>query len=561
MKSFEPTSTPTTPTTSIISMTNAIINNISTFVNQECFEGISLTVPTVPTVPQTVREAIGVSLVCAATIVLLLYMALDTYRTYQRLRKHQSNKQRRQPPPPVSILRPPRKDWGSPKPKTSSNRVRFAGTFRRRHYVQDQDDLQSKRERIREIYCRLSYNYLAQHFENEVLPELQSVVRESPLEDVSNGEIAAAPTEQSDNAATDTPQPSSEPPRRRSLLCKLKIKDAKAKRKQEELALKNHQQMLPTVLHDMLSNNPVPMDLDEDEPNMEEEAPPTLKRTTAYCLVSSRPTKRRKLKTSTVPTSAAEWAKRTNERCTPLLPVIIEEGPEEEQEEDDESHIDSSLDAGFALKNHPQMLPTVLHDMLSNNPVPMDLDEDEPNMEDEAPPSLKRTAAYCLVSFRPTKRRKLKTSTVPTSASEWAKRTNERCTPLLPVIIEEGPEEEEEEDDESHIDSSLDAGFNNDKNINSDGPNFALVETPLEDISDDEIAAPPPEQSENTTTDIPSDGMGSGWTESGKRYSRRLRGKLFPDEEDPSTEALGSGMTEKGRRFSRRVANQGSDAN
>ena len=426
-------------------MTNAIINNISTFVNQECFEGISLTVPTVPTVPQTVREAIGVSLVCAATIVLLLYMALDTYRTYQRLRKHQSNKQRRQPPPPVSILRPPRKDWGSPKPKTSSNRVRFAGTFRRRHYVQDQDDLQSKRERIREIYCRLSYNYLAQHFENEVLPELQSVVRESPLEDVSNGEIAAAPTEQSDNAATDTPQPSSEPPRRRSLLCK--IKDAKAKRKQEELALKNHQQMLPTVLHDMLSNNPVPMDLDEDEPNMEEEAPPTLKRTTAYCLVSSRPTKRRKLKTSTVPTSAAEWAKRTNERCTPWLPVIIEEGPEEE------------------------------------------------------------------------------------------------------------------EDDESHIDSSLDAGFNNDNHINSDGPNFALVETPLEDISDDEIAAPPPEQSENPTTDIPSDGMGSGWTESGKRYSRRLRGKLFPDEEDPSTEALGSGMTEKGRRFSRRVANQGSGAN
>ena len=313
--------------------------------------------------------------------------------------------------------------------------------------MQDQDDLQSKRERIREIYCRLSYNYLAQHFENEVLPELQSVVRESPLEDVSNGEIAAAPTEQSDNAATDTPQPSSEPPRRRSLLCKLKIKDAKAKRKQEELALKNHQQMLPTVLHDMLSNNPVPMDLDEDEPNMEEEAPPSLKRTAASCIVSSRPTKRRKLKTSTVPTSAAEWAKRTNERCTPLLPVIIEEGPEGE------------------------------------------------------------------------------------------------------------------EDDESHIDSSLDAGFNNDNNINSDGPNFALVETPLEDISDDEIAAPPPEQSENTTTDIPSDGMGSGWTESGKRYSRRLRGKLFPDEEDPSTEALGSGMTEKGRRFSRRVANQGSGAN
>ena len=186
----------------------------------------------------------------------------------------------------------------------------------------------------------------------------------------------------------------------------------------------------------------------------------------------------------------------------------------------------------------------------------MDLDEDEPNMEEEAPPSLKRTAAYCIVSSRPTKRRKLKTSTVPTSAAEWAKRTNERCTPLLPVIIEFP-----EEDDESHIDSYLDGGFNNEDNIKSDGPNFALVESPLEDINDDEIAAPPPEQSENTTTDIPSDGMGSGWTESGKRYSRRLRRKLLPDEEDPSTEALGCGMTEKGRRFSRRVANQGSGAN
>ncbi|CAJ1928142.1 unnamed protein product [Cylindrotheca closterium] len=154
--------------------------------------------------------------------------------------------------------------------------------------------------------------------------------------------------------------------------------------------------------------------------------------------------------------------------------------------------------------------------MLSNIPVPMDLDDDgnvKPNdMQDKAPRlSLKRTATYCFVASRPTKCRELNLSMVPTSATEWAKQINERFTPLLPVIIEDP--EEQEQDNLSNIKLSLDAG------LIDDGIDSA--KDPLEDtISDDDIKAPPPEQSDNpATTDIPPDGMGSGWTASGKRYS------------------------------------------
>ncbi|CAJ1965756.1 unnamed protein product [Cylindrotheca closterium] len=112
------------------------------------------------------------------------------------------------------------------------------------------------------------------------------------------------------------------------------------------------------------------------------------------------------------------------------------------------------------------------------------------------------------------------------------------------------PEEEEEQDNFSDIESSLDAG------LIDDGIDSA--EDPLEDtIIDDNIPVPPPEESDNAATiDIPSDGMGSGWTESGKRYSLRRAKLLIPHAEDTFTEALGSGMTEQGRRYSRRVANR-----
>ncbi|CAJ1928769.1 unnamed protein product [Cylindrotheca closterium] len=141
--------------------------------------------------------------------------------------------------------------------------------------------------------------------------------------------------------------------------------------------------------------------------------------------------------------------------------------------------------------------------------------------------------------------------------------------PTLLVIIEEPKKEEEEVDDVNEKkefkpsllvviedpegedlntmdESSFDAGLIND--------DFDSLE---QDGSDGEIFASPTEQSDKAATnDIPSDGMGSGWTESGKRYSRRLQLKLSPDKKDPSTEALGSGMTEKGRRYSRRVVNR-----
>ncbi|CAJ1948589.1 unnamed protein product [Cylindrotheca closterium] len=119
-------------------------------------------------------------------------------------------------------------------------------------------------------------------------------------------------------------------------------------------------------------------------------------------------------------------------------------------------------------------------------------------------------------------------------------------------VISDDPEEE----DDCHFDSSLDVGSIDD-NIDS-------AEDPLEDtISNGEIPEPLQEQSDNAAiTGIPPDGMGSGWTECGKRYSLQ-RAKLLITHmaEDPFTKALGSGMTEQGRRYSRRVANRQNGAN
>ncbi|CAJ1965777.1 unnamed protein product [Cylindrotheca closterium] len=794
-------------------MTNTIINYINyittIIVNQEYIiqAGISffrLPVRMPLIVTQTVRETIAAGLVCATALLLVWYMALDLYRSYQALCEQRSCN-RQQPPvsilrrpggsshrkknrswfgvftrkpnrvrfakifrrtfvpneqelqsrrecwgliqwriqlhdevipeientvrfvphTPVSILRPSRKDWGSPKP-TSSNRVQFAPKTRRRNFIPDEEELKSRRQLIHQIECKVKRRN-AQRWKIDFKPTVLATIIEDPAEeDLSDIDSSLDTGFIDGNVDSET----------------------------IAIALENHRQLLRTVIDDMLSNIPVPMDLDDDgnvEPNdMQGEAPRlSLKRTATCSLVSSRPTKRRKLNSSTVPTSATEWAKRINERFTPLLPVIIED-PEEEDiimstfdlsldagliddnsdsdvasfakgddevffpmndeeqdwdsleyvdcnslehapptstpttapvsilrparkdwksprttnrvsftltnqrrnfmpdpediqsrknrirdiysqiryhglckcfeervlpqlqstvmakrkakrkakkkakkkvnrkidfkptlpvitedpEEEDKNHFDSSVDAGLidegidsegpsfalALENHHQMLrTTVLPDMLSNIPVPMDLDDDdnvEPNdMQDEAPQlSLKRTATYCLVASRPTKRRKLNSSSVPTSATEWAKQINERFTPLLPVIFED-PEEEEEQDNFSDIESSLDAGLIDD-GIDS-------TEDPLEDtIIDDDIPAPPPEDSDIAATiDIPPDGMGSGWTESGKRYSLRRAKLLIPHAEDTFTEALGSGMTEQGRRYSRRVANRRNGAN
>ncbi|CAJ1930989.1 unnamed protein product [Cylindrotheca closterium] len=90
----------------------------------------------------------------------------------------------------------------------------------------------------------------------------------------------------------------------------------------------------------------------------------------------------------------------------------------------------------------------------------MDLDDadNEPCMEEQAPLSLKQTTTSCLISSRSTKPRKINSSTVQTCAVPWAKQTNERFTLLLLVIIKDP----EEDSNKSHIDSSLDAGLNND---------------------------------------------------------------------------------------------------
>ncbi|CAJ1959723.1 unnamed protein product [Cylindrotheca closterium] len=586
-------------------------NYITTFVNQESLKSISF--PKLPRMSaitqqqqqQPVQETIITGLVCAVAIVLLRYMVLDTYRTYQRLcrqwnrrqppvsilrrpeggsrKKNRSwfgvfirkpnrvrfakifrrtfvpNKQELQsrrecwgliqwriqlhdevipeientvrfvPHTPVSILRPSRNDWGSPKP-ASSNQVQFAPKTRRKNFIPDEQDLQSRRQLIRQIDLKIKRRNV-RRFKVNFKPTVLATIIEDPEEE-----------ELSDiDSSLDTA-----------------FIDGKIDSEIIAIALENHRQMLPTVLQDMLSNIPVPMDLDDDdnnddEPCMEEQAPLSLKRTATSCVISSRPTKRRKMNSSsTIPTCAATWAKRTNELFTPLLPVLIEDP----YEDDDESHIDSSLDAGF-------------NDDTANERSTCLTKAD----------AIWVKKAEEILAEKANLNKMAKAKSVKWANNARARRSKgqkENFEPTLLVIIEDPKKEEEEEEvddvnekkefkpsllviiedpegeDLSTIDESpFDAGLIND--------NFDSLE---QDGSDGEIFASPTEQSDNAATnDIPSDGMGSGWTESGKRYSRRLQLKLSPDKKDPSTEALGSGMTEKGRRYSRRVVNRGKGAN
>ncbi|CAJ1968569.1 unnamed protein product [Cylindrotheca closterium] len=584
-------------------------NYITTFVNQESLKSISF--PKLPRMSaitqqqqeQPVQETIITGLVCAVAIVLLRYMVLDTYRTYQRLCRQWN---RRQPPvsilrrpeggsrkknrswfgvfirkpnrvrfakifrrtfvpnkhelqsrrecwgliqwriqlhdevlpeientvrfvphTPVSILRPSRQDWGSPKP-TSSIRVHFAPKTRRRNFLPDEQDLQSRRQLVRQIDRKIKRRN-ARRWKIDFKPTVLATIVEDPAEeDLSNTD-----------SSLDTG-----------------FIDGKIDSEIIAIALENHRQMLPTVLHDMLSNFPVPMDLDDDddnEPCMEEQAPLSLKRIATSCLISSRPTKRRKMNSSfTVPICAATWAKRTNELFTPLLPVIIED-PEEDG---DESHIDSSLDAGFNddIANEPSTRLAKADAIWVNKSEEILAEKANLNKMTKAERAkwankarARRSKGQKEIDFEPTLLVIIE-DPIKEEEEDEVDDVNEKkeFKPSLHVIIEDPEGEDLSTIDESPLDAAL---------INDDFDS-------LEDGSDGEIFAAPTEQSDNArTTDIPSDGMGSGWTESGKRYSRRLQLKLSPEKKDPSTEALGSDMTKKGRRYSRRVVNRGKGAN
>ncbi|CAJ1945921.1 unnamed protein product [Cylindrotheca closterium] len=588
-------------------------NYITTFVNQESLKSISF--PKLPRMSaitqqqqqqQQVQETIITGLVCAVAIVLLRYMVLDTYRAYQRLcrqwkrrqppvsilrrpeggsrKKNQSwlgvfirkpnrvrfakifrrtfvpNEQELQsrrecwgliqwriqlhdevlpeientvrfvPHTPVSILRPSRQDWGSPKP-TSSIRVHFAPKTRRRNFLPDEQDLQSRRQLIRQIDRKIKRRNARRwkiDFKRTVLATIVEDPAEEDLSDI--------------DSSLDTG-----------------FIDGKVDSEIIAIALENHRQMLPTVLHDMLSNIPVPMDLDDDnddndnEPCMEEQALMSLKRTATSCLISSRPTKRRKMNSSsTVPTCAATWAKRTNELFTPLLPVIIED-PEEDG---DESHIDSLLEAGFNddIANEPSTRLAKADAIWVNKSEEILAEKANLNKMTKAERAkwankarARRSKGQKEIDFEPTLLVIIE-DPIKEEEEDEVDDVNEKkeFKPSLHVIMEDPEGEDLSTIDESPLDAAL---------IHDDFDS-------LEDGSDGEIFGAPTEQSDNapTNNDIPSDGMGSGWTESGKRYSRRLQLKLSPEKKDPSTEALGSGMTEKGRRYSRRVVNRGKGA-
>ena len=182
---------------------------------------------------------------------------------------------------------------------------------------------------------------------------------------------------------------------------------------------------------------------------------------------------------------------------------------------------------------------------------------------------------------RPNKRIKM---TIPSTTKEWASNVNMLHTPPMPVLIEVP-----EIDEDSSISCSSTSGNNNFDSLTEDddddddlslGSTFDLEvdgfsdenetyqpvdHSPLAGSDDDSIdndsvshqniaidqAVPPAEFNSIGPNSDSSIGLGSGWTESGKRFSLRLAKRVA--DEEPS---LGSGMTRDGRRFSRRVANR-----
>lgn len=248
----------------------------------------------------------------------------------------------------------------------------------------------------------------------------------------------------------------------------------------------------------------------------------------------------------------------------------------------------------------------------------MDIDEPEPSKPQEPKGPLKRMASLELHRPISAKRLKLDSGAIPAvrrnpcSDREWVARVNNLFAPNGPLkrsilssdplpsprptkrfktgffviipniqsitcsveeLYEDEPMPMQEEDLESIIgDVSViledpdEEDVESDIDTSSDGSDFAIefetdesssaLEDPMEEPLEEDASG----QSEITATIAASNGLGSGYTESGKRYSLR-QAKLLQDEEDASTAGFGSGMTEKGRRFSRRVANRGSGSN
>ena len=182
---------------------------------------------------------------------------------------------------------------------------------------------------------------------------------------------------------------------------------------------------------------------------------------------------------------------------------------------------------------------------------------------------------------RPNKRTKM---TIPSTTKEWASNVNMLHTPPMPVLIEvpeidedssisfsstSGNEsfdvltDDDDDDDDLSLGSTFDLevdGFSDENETyqpvdhsplaGSDDNSIDNNSVSHQDIAIDQ-AVPPAEFSSIEPNSDGSNELGSGWTESGKRFSLRLA-KRVADEDS----SMGSGMTRDGRRFSRRVANR-----
>ena len=176
---------------------------------------------------------------------------------------------------------------------------------------------------------------------------------------------------------------------------------------------------------------------------------------------------------------------------------------------------------------------------------------------------------------RPDKRIKM---TIPSSTKEWARNINMLHTPPMPVLIEgreidedsrissssrsgdnfDGLTEDDDDDDDLSLGSTFDLeadGFSDENETYQPLDHSPIAESDDDSIDENnvshqDIAMDQAESSIEPNSDSSIE-LGSGWTESGKRFSLRLA-KRVADEDS----SLGSGMTRDGQRFSRRVASR-----
>eukprot|EP00526_Cylindrotheca_closterium_P011690 CAMPEP_0113618114 /NCGR_PEP_ID=MMETSP0017_2-20120614/9160_1 /TAXON_ID=2856 /ORGANISM="Cylindrotheca closterium" /LENGTH=496 /DNA_ID=CAMNT_0000527593 /DNA_START=239 /DNA_END=1729 /DNA_ORIENTATION=+ /assembly_acc=CAM_ASM_000147 len=467
---------------------------------------------------------------------------------------------------PRSILRSPKR-WSSPQARRSRHRLRFNfGSIETRLYVPDGTTNRSSRGLCHRVHKRTNRTAAASRSHQEA----GSPEPSSPPESSTNGP---------GNVEEPQPMQIDEPYLKRlASLDPSFVRPSSKRRKLDSLTI-------PDV-------RSIPCSKKEwcQRVNARWTPPNPNKRSPSSDLPPSsrRPTKRVKLEEETVPSTSTEWAQRINAKHTPPVPVIVsrldgfddalqaEEAAEpgnitmptsstsiieDREEEDDESHIDLSLDGIEDALDAKSILCQPRKDWETPRTTKRVRFQQEPSIrtffleEDE---KMEKKQHYRQIKREVKRAEKWKKAwkehrqLLPTFLLEkadfqlvlaYARKHPRKLPTVLQELLSNIPSQMDLDEEEHVVEEALQA----------EEPGFSV-----EDVGNEEIAATP-EQSQITTDTPSTDGLGSGWTKSGKRYSLR-RANLLQAAEDASTEGLGSGITNEGRRFSRRLANR-SDAN